>query len=60
MSTLGLSHKNLAKENQMGKTLKKEKKYNQHIFFKMFTPPREYIGLQLSIKKSLSRRMSVL
>ena len=37
----------------MGKTLAKEKEYNQYISFRVFTPLHEYIDLQLSMKKVL-------
>ena len=45
--------KTLQRKIQWEKTLVKEKDYNQHISFRVFTPPHEYIDLQLSMKKIL-------
>ena len=46
--------KTLQRKIQWEKTLVKEKDYNQHISFRVFTPPHEYIDLQLSMKRSLT------
>jgi hypothetical protein len=46
--------KTLQKKTQWEQILAKKKGYNQHISFRVFTPPHEYIDLQLSMKRFLT------